>query len=131
MLCCCVVGFMALEKTVWPCLLQILGRTYKNENWHAAKLVENRVTALPVSINPFWKGGTPGCSQQLLPRRSSCLLMRYGDSPSCSSSLPIWLVYSPLGFLGRALALPGLVRHRDLPQAPGKPRVPSVLPATQ
>lgn len=44
--------------------------------------------------------------------------MRYGVSPL--SSFPSYFACSPLGFLGKALALAGLVQHkysRDLPQA--------------
>lgn len=29
---------MAVEKTVWPCLLQIVGRSCRSENWHGCEV---------------------------------------------------------------------------------------------
>lgn len=61
-LCCCVVGFMAVEKTVWPCLLQIVGRTCRSENWHGWEV-------------DLKKGDCFTCvHQSLLERRSTRLL---------------------------------------------------------
>jgi len=37
---CCVAGFMAgfMDKTVQPCLLQIVGRSRRSENWHGCEV---------------------------------------------------------------------------------------------
>lgn len=35
---CCIVGFRAAEKTAWPCLLQIVGRSCRSENWHGCEI---------------------------------------------------------------------------------------------
>lgn len=84
------------------------------------------MTALPVSINLFWKGKEPGCSQQLLTCRSSPLLMRYGDSPSSSSSC--FTCLQPSGFLGQSPGPPwaGVAQVQQKP-APGCPRAEGAL----
>lgn len=123
---CCVVSFMAVEKTVWPCLLQVIGRSCRSENWHGCEVdlkQDDCFTCIHQSL-------VKGKSIRLLPAASNVQVISSADE-IWGRSIQFFPSYftclQPSGLLGRALALPGLVQHkygRDLPQAFGELRVP-------
>lgn len=111
---------------MWPCLLQVIGRSCRSENWHGCEVdlkQDDCFTCIHQSL-------VKGKSIRLLPAASNVQVISSADE-IWGRSIQFFPSYftclQPSGLLGRALALPGLVQHkygRDLPQAFGELRVP-------
>ena len=127
---CCVVSFMAVQKTVWPCLLQILGGSCVCENWHGCEADLKQDDCFTC----IHQSPVEGKSTRLLPAASDTQVILSADEiqglsfiqffPSCFACL------QPSGLLGQD---PGRVSKYGggLPWAVRELRVPSAPPATQ